>query len=111
MSNETGEKEGKGFTLNFPLPAGSGEAEFLSCVDKAIEKALEFNPDVVGVSSGFDGYEKDMLINLNYTLNSYYECGRRLSQSFENVFAVLEGGYHQNIRKCVDNFINGVNNK
>ena len=109
MANETGEDEGTGYSMNFPLPAGSGDVEFLSSVDKAIEKALEFKPDVVGVSAGFDGYEKDMLLNLNYTLNSYYECGRRLSQSFENVFAVLEGGYHQDVRKCVDNFIDGVN--
>ncbi|MFC2093378.1 histone deacetylase family protein [Bacteroidota bacterium] len=108
---ETGEKEGEGFTVNFPLPAGSGDEEFLLSVDKAIVKALDFKPDVVGVSAGFDGYEKDMLLNLNYTLHSYYECGRRLSESFNNVFAVLEGGYHQDIRKCVDNFINGVNNK
>ncbi|MBL7127562.1 MAG: histone deacetylase [Ignavibacteria bacterium] len=108
---ETGEKVGEGFTMNFPLPAGSGDEEFLLSVDKAIEKALDFKPDVVGVSAGFDGYEKDMLLNLNYTLDSYYECGRRLSESFENVFAVLEGGYHQDVRKCVDNFINGVNNK
>jgi acetoin utilization deacetylase AcuC-like enzyme len=106
---ETGEKAGEGFTMNFPLPAGGGDVEFLSSVDKAIEKALEFKPDIVGVSAGFDGYEKDMLLNLNYTLNSFYECGRRLSQSFENVFADLEGGYHQDVRKCVDNFIDGVN--
>ena len=78
-------------------------------MDTAIEAAKEFNPDNVGVSAGFDGYEKDMILNLNYTLDSYYECGRKLSQSFENVFAVLEGGYHQDVRKCVDNFINGVN--
>jgi acetoin utilization deacetylase AcuC-like enzyme len=109
MIYETGEGKGKGFTINSPLPAGSGHAEFLSAVDNAIEKAKEFNPDNVGVSIGFDGYEKDMILNLNYTLDSYYECGRRLSQSFDNVFAVLEGGYHQDVRKCVDNFIGGVN--
>jgi acetoin utilization deacetylase AcuC-like enzyme len=109
MAYETGEGKGKGFTINHPLPAGSGHAEFLTAVDTAIEKAKEYCPDNIGVSVGFDGYEKDMILNLNYTLDSYYECSRRLSQSFENVFAVLEGGYHQDIRKCVDNFIGGVN--
>ena len=104
MTYETGENEGEGYTINFPLPAGSGDLEFLSSVDKAIEKALIFKPDVVGVSAGFDGYKKDVLLNLNYTLNSYFECGYRLKQSFENIFAVLEGGYHQDIKKCVDRF-------
>jgi len=109
MAYETGEGDGNNFTINFPLPAGSGHAEFLTAVDTAIGKAKEFKPDVVGVSAGFDGYEKDIILNLNYTLDSYYECGRRLSQSFDNVFAVLEGGYHQDIKKCVDNFLGGVN--
>jgi acetoin utilization deacetylase AcuC-like enzyme len=109
MANETGENEGKGYTINFPLSAGSSDNEFLTAVDTAIEKAKEFEPDVVGISAGFDGYEKDMLLNLNYTLESYYECGSMLTQSFENIFAVLEGGYHQDIRKCVDNLISGVN--
>ena len=49
---ETGEKAGEGFIMNFPLPAGSGEVEFLSSVDKAIEKALDFNPDLWGFQQG-----------------------------------------------------------
>jgi acetoin utilization deacetylase AcuC-like enzyme len=107
--DETGEGKGKGYTMNFPLPAGSGDREFLSAVDIAIEKAKTFQPDVVGVSAGFDGYERDSLLDLNYSLNAYYECGYRLRQAFQNIFAVLEGGYHQDIKKCVEGFINGVN--
>jgi acetoin utilization deacetylase AcuC-like enzyme len=106
---ETGEGEGLGYTLNFPLPAGSGDVELLSAVNTAIEKALEFNPDNVGVSVGLDGYEKDKLLGLNYSLNAYYECGYRLGQSFQNIFAVLEGGYHQDIKKCIESFVDGVN--
>ncbi|MBC8484886.1 MAG: histone deacetylase [Bacteroidetes bacterium] len=109
MTYETGEGKGKSFTINYPLSAGSGHAEFLTAVDTAIKAAKEFNPDNVGVSAGFDGYEKDMLLNLNYTLDSYFECGYKLGQAFSNIFAVLEGGYHQDIKKCVDNFIDGVN--
>ena len=109
MAYETGEGKGKSFTINYPLPAGSGHVEFLTTVDTAIEKAKEYGPDNVGVSVGFDGYEKDTLLNLNYTLDSYYECGYKLGQSFKNIFAVLEGGYHQDIKKCVERFIDGIN--
>ena len=109
MTYETGEGKGKGFTINYPLFAGSGHREFLTAVDASIEAAKEFNPDNVGISAGFDGYVKDMLLNLNYTLDSYYECGYKLGQTFNNIFAVLEGGYHQDVRKCVDNFIGGIN--
>ena len=95
--------------MNFPLPAGSGDRELLEAVDTAIHKAEEFKPDVVGISAGFDGYIDDRLLGLNYTLEGYYQCGKRLSQSFDHIFAVLEGGYHMDIKKCVDHFIRGVN--
>ena len=76
-----------------------------------IQKRIEdFKPDVVGVSAGFDGYCEDRLLDLKYTLDGYYQCGRRLGHSFDHVFALLEGGYHLDIKKCVDHFIQGVNN-
>lgn len=107
-SDETGEGAGKGYTMNFPLHAGSGDKEFLTAVDIAIQRAKEFKPDVVGVSAGFDGYINDRLLDLNYTLDGYYQCGKRLGQTFDHIFAVLEGGYHLDINKCVEQFIRGV---
>jgi acetoin utilization deacetylase AcuC-like enzyme len=108
-SNETGEGPGKGYTLNFPLPGGSGDRQLLDAVELAIERAEEFKPDVVGVSAGFDGYKEDRLLDLQYTLDGYYQCGKRLSQSFDHIFAVLEGGYHMEIKECTEHFIKGVN--
>jgi len=108
--NETGAGDGVGYTMNFPLPEGSGDKELLEAVDAAITRAKEFKPDVVGVSAGFDGYVDDKLLGLNYTLDAYYNCGKRLSQSFDRIFAVLEGGYHFDIKKCTEHFIRGINN-
>ena len=64
----------------------------MEAVDIAIRRAVEFKPDVVGVSAGFDGYVDDRLLGLNYTLDGYYQAGRRLSQSFDHIFVcfVLE---------------------
>ena len=92
-------------------PGGNDPLEFfclLEAVDLAIEKGVDFKPDVVGVSAGFDGYHADRLLDLNYTLEGYYQCGRRLGQVFGHIFAVLEGGYHLDIRKCTEHFISGV---
>ncbi|RLD93154.1 MAG: histone deacetylase family protein [Bacteroidetes bacterium] len=111
IQNETGAGDGLGYTMNFPLPAGSGDSEMLEAVDAAIQRAREFQADVVGISAGFDGYVDDRLLGLNYTLDGYYACGKKLRQSFDRIFAVLEGGYHFDIKKCTDHFIRGVNNK
>jgi len=107
--DETGEGKGKGYTMNFPLPAGSGDDKFLEAVDESIRKAKEFKPDVVGVSAGFDAYEKDRLLNLNFSLEGYFQCGLKLGTHFEKVFALLEGGYHLEIKDCAEALVKGVN--
>lgn len=106
---EIGKGEGIGTTLNIPIPEKSGEKEFLKVIDKAIVAAQNFKPDVIAVSAGFDGYRKDRLLSLNFTLHAYYECGYKLRKAFKNVFAVLEGGYHPDLKECVDMFVEGVN--
>ena len=106
---EIGKGEGIGTTLNIPIPEKSGEKEFLKVIDKVIVAAQNFKPDVIAVSAGFDGYRKDRLLALNFTLHAYYECGYKLRKAFKNVFAVLEGGYHADLKECVDMFVEGVN--
>jgi acetoin utilization deacetylase AcuC-like enzyme len=41
---QTGEGEGKGYTMNFPLPAGSGDDRFLEAVDEAILRQKNLSP-------------------------------------------------------------------
>jgi len=107
--SETGEGAGEGFTLNIPLMPDSGDKVFLQVLEKVLSAARDFQPDVVAVSAGFDGFKEDKLLNLNFTKKGYYECGLRLRRNFSNVFAVLEGGYHSKIKECVEAFVSGVN--
>jgi len=106
---EFGAGEGIGYTLNIPIPENSGEKEFLQAVNKAIVAGIKFQPDVVAVSAGFDGYRKDRLLNLNFSLHSFYECGYQLSKAFKNIFGVLEGGYHEDLKECIETFVDGIN--
>ena len=107
--NETGTGKGTGYTLNMPLISGSGDKEFFESLKKAISEARKFEPDSIGVSAGFDAYYKDRLLGLKFSLKAYYECGFKLRRAFPNIFAVLEGGYHHDIKQCVETFIDGVN--
>lgn len=107
--SETGVGAGKGFTLNIPLMPESGDKVLLEVLEKVIHTAICFKPDIVAVSAGFDGFQEDKLLNLNFTTKGYYECGLRLRKNFPHVFAVLEGGYHTKIKECVEAFVNGVN--
>lgn len=109
FADEKGSGDGKGYTLNLPLISGNGDKEFFVALDKAIEAARVFEPDVVAVSAGFDAYVNDRLLQLNFSKKAYYECGLRLRRAFPKIFAVLEGGYHNELRQCIQAFVDGVN--
>lgn len=108
-ASETGEGKGKGYTLNIPVMPGCKDGQFLKVIEKLIKAGYQFQPDVVGVSAGFDTYKNDRLLDFKITKKGFYECGFRLRRSFKNVFAVLEGGYHTELKECIESFVNGIN--
>jgi acetoin utilization deacetylase AcuC-like enzyme len=108
--NETGIEEGKGFTVNVPLPPGSADDVYLKSLEIFLPIAHQFQPDIVAVSAGFDGHHSDPLLNLNLSTNVFYETGKMLTREFDQVFAVLEGGYNLHyLPKCFENFLAGIN--
>jgi acetoin utilization deacetylase AcuC-like enzyme len=110
--NEIGESKGKGYTINIPLPPGTGDDLYLKAINQFMPIAEQFRPDIVAVSAGFDGHKDDPLLNLRLTYNTYYQIGKILNQKFKNIFAALEGGYNiQILPKCIFSFIEGINNK
>jgi len=87
--NEIGEGVGEGYTLNIPVPAGSGDDVFLGAVERIIKKAQEFNPDIVGIYAGFDGYYADELLDLNYSLDGFRQCGLMIGENFQEILLIL----------------------
>jgi len=111
-ADEIGEGEGSGYTINIPLPPGSGDDIFMDAFESFLPVAKEFQPDIVGISAGFDAHQYDLLLDLRLTVNTFYEIGKLISTNFKNVFATLEGGYNIEVfPKCLYNFLDGINNK
>lgn len=108
--DEIGGGQGKGFTINVPLPPGSGDDIFMNAIDSFLPLAEQFEPDIVAVSAGFDAHVHDLLLDLRVTAGSFYEIGQKLRERFHRVFATLEGGYNvELLPHCVDNFLAGIN--
>ncbi len=80
--------------LNVPLPAGTGDAEYLDSF-RAVERALgRFQPDLILVSAGFDAHSADPLAELELSTAAFMELARRCGSLAPRVAAVLEGGYN-----------------
>ncbi len=108
--NEIGIDKGKGYTINVPMPPGSGDDIYMDALKYTLPIALQFAPDVVAVSAGFDAHQYDLLLQLRLTVNAFYLTGKLLADNFENVFATLEGGYNiEEFPKCLYNFLDGIN--
>jgi acetoin utilization deacetylase AcuC-like enzyme len=90
-ATDIGTGRGAGYTVNVPLPAGSGDATYAT--------AERFEPQLILVSVGFDAYWADPLAGMRLTLSGYAHLAgevMRMAQRFcegRIVFA-LEGGYN-----------------
>jgi acetoin utilization deacetylase AcuC-like enzyme len=95
---DTGIGSGEGLTINVPLPAGSGEAEWLAALeDEVLPAAASFAPDLILISAGFDAHRADPLGGCLLETESFARmaglAGELAISAGAPVGAVLEGGY------------------
>jgi acetoin utilization deacetylase AcuC-like enzyme len=97
---DIGTGRGEGYTINIPLPAGSGDANYTMAFERIVWPAAErFQPQLILVSVGFDAYWADPLAAMRLTLNGYSHLAGEVIQMAQRfcegrvVFA-LEGGYN-----------------
>jgi acetoin utilization deacetylase AcuC-like enzyme len=89
-----GPEEGNETTLNVPLPAGSGDEEYLRAMDEIVEPAIErFAPDALLVSAGYDAAAGDPLGGMLLTEDGFADLARRAQGLCGRIALVLEGGY------------------
>jgi acetoin utilization deacetylase AcuC-like enzyme len=105
---ETGEGDGKGFILNIPMDAGSGDKEYSKAFEKVIIPAIKkYSPEMIFISAGFDAHEDDHLGGINLTTEFFGEMTSMLTDSADDccdgrMVSVLEGGYNlAALRDCV----------
>jgi acetoin utilization deacetylase AcuC-like enzyme len=95
---DTGSGPGEDFTINLPVPAGSGEELWLELLRETVLPAgRAFGPDLVLISAGFDAHRADPLAGCLLEAGSFAAMGS-LVRDFTNdlevpLGAVLEGGY------------------
>ena len=96
---ETGAGAGRGYTVNMPVPAGTGDESYHYLFDTVIAPlAREFSPELIAISAGQDNHFTDPLTGLALTARGYAELMKKaveLARSLccGRLVAVLEGGY------------------
>ncbi|MFB6069413.1 MAG: histone deacetylase family protein [Halanaeroarchaeum sp.] len=96
--DEVGDGAGVGTTLNVPLPAGSGDVEYVAAIQDVIGPALrDFDPGLLLISAGFDAHRHDPISRMHVSTEGYGLLTERVRDLAADVGAglgfVLEGGY------------------
>jgi acetoin utilization deacetylase AcuC-like enzyme len=98
-ATERGWGAGTGTTLNIPLPAGTGDAGFLTAYRTQVAAAVEsFKPALLLVSAGFDAHAADPLAGLEVSTEAYRQLAELIAGWAERFAGgrtvwALEGGY------------------
>ncbi|MFW6115346.1 MAG: histone deacetylase [Thermodesulfobacteriota bacterium] len=97
---EVGSGKGEGYTVNVPLSTGFGDAEYVAVYQKVLKViALQFNPDFVFCSAGFDIYMNDPLGGMSVSPDGFAGLTRVLMDIAREachgkLVLTLEGGYN-----------------
>lgn len=98
-ANEAGVGRGEGATVNIPMPAGCGDAEYLGAFLRIVAPvALQFEPEMILVSCGFDAHHDDPLASMQVSASGFLvmtRVVRALARDLCNgrIAFILEGGY------------------
>ena len=97
---ETGSGTAKGTTVNIPLPAGCGDAEYLEVFEQIIVPvSRRFKPQLILVSAGYDAHWADGLAYMQVSVTGFSQMIRTIKGLADDlcngrlVFS-LEGGYN-----------------
>ena len=101
--------------INIPLAAGSTGREFRAEITQfGLDKMNAFKPEMIFISAGFDGHQRDSISNLNLTEFDYLWITQQIKHIADNysqgrIVSVLEGGYALDVLgSCVAAHVKGL---
>ncbi|MGI8890137.1 MAG: histone deacetylase family protein [Chthoniobacterales bacterium] len=90
---------------NFPVAPHTPRAQHRSEVERALAKLLDFKPDLLLVSAGFDAYEGDPITQMSLQADDFALFGRWLRETAIPAGAILEGGYSDDLPFLIESFL------
>ena len=96
------------------MPAGTSSEEYLNAYSHVINKLVEFKPEFILFSAGFDAHKDDPLAQFQLKSIDFYEITKRTILSMQRfnkskIVSILEGGYDLNaLKESVNNHVNAL---
>ncbi|WFF42164.1 histone deacetylase family protein [Salinicola endophyticus] len=92
-ADETGSGRGAGFTLNYPLPPGTGYPRWRQALEDALARIQTFGAELLIVSLGVDTFAQDPISSFTLESDDFSDYGGLLKRTGLPTVFLLEGGY------------------
>jgi acetoin utilization deacetylase AcuC-like enzyme len=90
---------------NFTVRPYAQRAVHREAVERALNKLLEFRPDLLLVSAGFDAFADDPITQMTLEAEDFGIFGKWLCAAGVPAGAILEGGYSDQLPQLIDCFL------
>ncbi|HVF71979.1 MAG TPA: histone deacetylase [Chthoniobacterales bacterium] len=92
---------------NFPIPPLTPRGPHLEQVRRSLGRLVDFQPDLLLVSAGFDAYAGDPITQMSLEAEDFRTFGAWLRETNIPAGAILEGGYSDQLPELIDQFLSG----
>jgi acetoin utilization protein AcuC len=101
-AHEIGTGEGKGKTVNIPLPTNAGDDSYRLVFEELVEPLVrEFRPQVIIRNGGSDPHFNDDLTSLGMSIKGFWMLGEKVRRMADvcggKVVDLIASGYNRNI--------------
>jgi acetoin utilization protein AcuC len=102
FASQIGEGEGRGFTVNIPLPPGAGDGSYRLAFESVVEPLVaEFQPQIIIRNGGSDPHFADGLTDLGLTVGGFRMLGEKTRQLAEGCggweIDLIASGYNETV--------------
>jgi len=95
----------QGNCRNRPVPPHAPRLAHMQALRESLDEVVDFKPDLVLVSAGFDAYAGDPITEMTLEREDFENLGKWLGESGLPAAAVLEGGYSAELPRLVASFL------
>jgi acetoin utilization deacetylase AcuC-like enzyme len=104
----TGQRSMKN-SYTYPVAPGSTHEAYRAALGQALNEMKKFQPDLIGVSAGFDAYGRDPLSEEPLEAEDYHWLGTEVRKFGLPAFSILEGGYSSDLPDLIFAYLKGLN--
>jgi acetoin utilization protein AcuC len=102
FASQIGSGEGKGFTVNIPMPVGAGDDSYKLVFESIVQPlAHEFKPQIIVRNGGSDPHFDDQLTELGLTVKGFRMIGERTREIAkvcdDKVVDLIASGYNEKV--------------